>query len=108
MAARPVQSAPRAVKPRLTPRRHDVPETAELLCYRHGDAKARKLAGLEQKRARRARSRKQFAFWAAVVAEIELRRGIAPDDGEAKSVRLIARTSGEVVGAEILEGKASE
>jgi hypothetical protein len=35
------------------------------------------------------------------VAEIELRRGIAPDDGEAKSVRLVARTSAfvfEVVG----------
>jgi hypothetical protein len=108
MAAQPIRSALKPLKPRLTPRCRDVPETAELLCYRHGDAKARKLAGLEQKRARRARSRKQFAFWAAVVAEIELRRGIAPDDGEAKSVRLVARTSGEVIGAEILEGKASE
>jgi hypothetical protein len=108
MAAQPIRSAPKAVKPRLTPRRRDVPETVELLCDRHGDAKARKLVGLEQKRARRARSRKQFAFWAAVVAEIELRRGIAPDEGEAKSVRLVAQTSSEGVGTKILEGKASE
>jgi hypothetical protein len=105
MAAQPIRPAPTAVKPRLT-RRRDVPETAELLCYRHGDAKARQLAGLEQKRARRARSRKQFAFWAAVVAEIELRRGIAPDDGEAKSERLVARTSGEVVVTEVSEGES--
>jgi hypothetical protein len=107
MAAHPVRSALKPLKPRLTPPRRDVPETVELLCYRHGDAKARKLAGLEQKRARRARSRKQFAFWAAVVAEIELRIGIAPDGLEAEQVRL-AQTSGEVFGAEILEGKASE
>ena len=108
MAAQPIRSAPKAVKPSLTPRRRDVPQTVELLCDRHGEAKARKLAEREQKRARQARSRKQFAFWAAVVAEIELRRGIAPDDRAAEQMGLAGQGSGEVVVTEILEGKASE
>ena len=97
MAAQPIRSAPKAVKPSLTPRRRDAPQTAELLCYRHGEAKARKLAGLEQKRARQARSRKQFAFWAAVAVEIELRRGIAPDDREAEQMGLASNVRRRVV-----------
>jgi hypothetical protein len=80
----------------------------ELLCNRHGEAKARKLAEREQKRARQARSRKKFAFWAAVGVEIELRRGTAPDDRDAKGARLAGQMSGEGVGTEILEGEASE
>jgi hypothetical protein len=108
MAAQAVRSAPEAVKPSLRPRRRDVSRTAELLCDRHGEATARKLAGREQKRARRARSRKQFAFWAAVAVEIELRTGIAPDDREAEQASLAAKLYGEGVLGEILEGKASE
>jgi hypothetical protein len=85
MAVQPVRSAPKAIKAikaSLTPRRGDVPQTVELLCYRHGRVEARKLAGREQKRARQARSRKQFAFWAAVAAELEkqLRAGISQDE----------------------------
>jgi hypothetical protein len=109
IAAQPILSAPEAVKPSLTPRRRNAPRTAELLWHRHGEANARKIARREQKQARQKRSRTQFAFWAAVGAEIELRTGIAPDDREAKSVSLNAgQTSGEGVGAEILEGKESE
>jgi hypothetical protein len=39
-------------------------------CERYGAEKARREATLRQKQARRARSRKQFEFWAAVAAEI--------------------------------------
>jgi hypothetical protein len=82
MAAQPARFAPKAVKARLTRRRGGVLQTVELLCHGHGGAKARKLAGREQKRARQARSRKQFAFWAAVAAELEkqLRAGIGQDE----------------------------
>jgi hypothetical protein len=82
VAARAVRSAPKAIKASLTPRHRDVRQTVELLCYWHGEAKARKLAGREQKRARQARSRKQFAFWAAVAAELEkdLRAEIGQDE----------------------------
>jgi hypothetical protein len=74
--------APKAIKASLTPRHRDVRQTVELLCYWHGEAKARKLAGREQRRARQARSRKQFAFWAAVAVELEkqLRAGIGQDE----------------------------
>jgi hypothetical protein len=94
MVAQPILPARRAIKPILTPRRRDVPETVELLCNRHGEAKARKLAEREQKRARQARSREQFGFWAAVVVEIELRRGITPDDRAAEQGRFVARAGG--------------
>jgi hypothetical protein len=104
MVAQPILSARRTVKPILTPRRRNVPETVKLLCNRHGEAKARKLAEREQKRARQARSRKQFEFWAAVVVEIELRRGIAPDDRDAKGMRLAGQMSGEGVGTEFFGG----
>jgi hypothetical protein len=105
--AQPVQSALIDVKPSLTPRRRDPPRTAEQLCHRHGEANARKIAGREQKQARQKRSRTNFAFWAAVVVAIELRRGIAPDDRAAKSVRLNAgQTSGEGAVAKIFEGES--
>jgi hypothetical protein len=44
-----------------------------------GEATARKIAGREQKQARQKRSCTQFAFWAAVAAEIELRRRLPPN-----------------------------
>jgi hypothetical protein len=44
---------------------------AELLRERHGEAEARKIALTEQRRARRARSRRRVEFWAAVAARIE-------------------------------------
>jgi hypothetical protein len=79
IAAQPILSTPEAVEPSLPPRRRNAPRTTEMLCHRHGEAKARKIAGREQKQARQKRSRAQFAFWADVGAEIELRRRIAPD-----------------------------
>ena len=48
------------------------PSTAvALLLEQHGEAIARKIALTEQRRARRARSKKRFEFWAAVGARIE-------------------------------------
>jgi hypothetical protein len=53
----------------------------EFLCTKHGQAGAHKLALLEQKRARRARSRKRFNFWAAVVAQLDGASEAADDSG---------------------------
>ena len=50
------------------------PEVIDTLCARHGLQKAHRLALLEQRRARQARSRKRFNFWAAVAAEIDGRK----------------------------------
>ena len=47
------------------------PVAVALLRERHGEANARKIARTEQRRARRARSKKRFAFWADVAARIE-------------------------------------
>jgi hypothetical protein len=47
------------------------PAAAALLRERHGEANAWKIALTEQRRAKRARSKKRFAFWADVAAEIE-------------------------------------
>jgi ADP-ribose pyrophosphatase YjhB (NUDIX family) len=44
---------------------------AELLRAQHGEAEARKIALTEQRRARRARSKRLFAFWGEVAARIE-------------------------------------
>jgi hypothetical protein len=44
---------------------------AALLRARHGEAEARKVALTEQRWAKRARSKKRFAFWADVAAQIE-------------------------------------
>lgn len=43
---------------------------AERASREHGEAKALRLATLEQQKARRARSRKAFDFWAAVAAQL--------------------------------------
>jgi len=48
-----------------------VPAAVALLCEQHGEAEARSVALTEQRRARRARSKKRFAFWADVAAQIE-------------------------------------
>jgi hypothetical protein len=45
-----------------------------LLRERHDEADARKVALTEQRRAKRARSKKRFAFWTDVVARIEERK----------------------------------
>ena len=45
----------------------------ELLRGRNGEAKALKIARLELRKARRARSRKRFDFWNAVSAQLETR-----------------------------------
>jgi hypothetical protein len=47
------------------------PVAVALLRERHGAADARKIALTEQRRAKRARSKKRFAFWADVAARIE-------------------------------------
>ena len=44
---------------------------AALLRAQHGESQARKIALTEQRRAKRARSKKRFAFWADVAAQIE-------------------------------------
>ena len=43
---------------------------AAILIAEHGDARALRQAHREQQNARRARSRKRFAFWATVAAKI--------------------------------------
>ena len=48
-----------------------VPAAVALLRERHGEANACKVALTEQRRAWRARSKKRFAFWANVAAQIE-------------------------------------
>lgn len=48
-----------------------VPAAVDWLCSRHGGAEARRLARLEQRKARQARSRKRFAYWAAIAAELD-------------------------------------
>ncbi len=47
------------------------PAAVALLRDQHGEAIARKIALTEQRRARRARSKKRFAFWVEVAARIE-------------------------------------
>ena len=47
------------------------PGAAAQLRERHGEANARKVALTEQRRARRARSKRRFNFWADVAALIE-------------------------------------
>jgi hypothetical protein len=48
-----------------------VPVAVALLRERHGEANAGKIALTEQRRAKRARSKKRFAFWAEVAAQFE-------------------------------------
>ena len=50
---------------------HEAAGRAALLRAQHGEAKARKIALKEQRRARRARSKRRFAFWADVATRIE-------------------------------------
>ena len=57
------------------PRRMSAPAACEWLCARHGGDKARRLVRLEQQKARRARSRKRYAYWTAVAAELDADRG---------------------------------
>jgi hypothetical protein len=47
------------------------PLAVALLRAQHGESEARKIALTEQRRARRSRSKKRFAFWAEVAARIE-------------------------------------
>ncbi len=47
------------------------PVAVALLRERHGEADARKIVLTEQRRARRARSKKRFVFWGEVAARIE-------------------------------------
>ena len=47
------------------------PVAVALLREQYGEADARKIALTEQRRARRARSKRRFAFWAGVTARID-------------------------------------
>ena len=47
------------------------PTAVAILREQHGEAIARKIALTEQRRAKRARSKRRFAFWADVAARIE-------------------------------------
>jgi hypothetical protein len=47
------------------------PLAVALLREQHGEANARKIALTEQRRAKRARSKRRFAFWSEVAAQIE-------------------------------------
>jgi hypothetical protein len=46
------------------------PAAAARLCVRHGELDAHKIALKEQRRAKRARSKRRFAFWAEVATQI--------------------------------------
>jgi hypothetical protein len=46
------------------------PAAAARLCARHGELDAHKIALKEQRRAKRARSKRRFAFWAEVATQI--------------------------------------
>jgi hypothetical protein len=60
-------------------RRLSVAAAAEWLRRRHNEEKARRFARVEQRKARKMRSRKGFHFWAAVIAELESGDGDAAD-----------------------------
>ena len=55
------------------------PAAVALLRAQYGEAEARKVALTEQRRAKRARSKKRFAFWADVAARIE---NVSPNNAE--------------------------
>jgi hypothetical protein len=46
------------------------PVAAARLCARHGEVGAREIALKEQRRAKRARSKRRFAFWGQVATQI--------------------------------------
>jgi hypothetical protein len=46
------------------------PAAAARLCARHGEVAAREIALKEQRRAKRARSKRRFVFWGEVAAQI--------------------------------------
>jgi hypothetical protein len=52
-----------------------VPAAVAVLRAQYGEANARMVALKEQQKARRARSKKRFAFWADVAARIESGNG---------------------------------
>ena len=58
-------------KPAIS-RRMSAAAAAIILVGTHGNVKAHRQAQLEQQNARRARSRKRFAFWVAVASAIQV------------------------------------
>ena len=53
------------------PRGKSVSATVETLLVAHGATHAAKLALIEKRKAKRARSRKRFDFWAAVHSQLD-------------------------------------
>ncbi len=47
------------------------PTVAAILCVRHGEADACKIALREQRRAKQSRSKRRFVFWREVVTPID-------------------------------------
>ena len=47
------------------------PVAAARLCAQHGEVGAREIALKEQRRAKRARSKRRFAFWGEVATQIQ-------------------------------------
>ena len=50
--------------------RMDIVVAVERLRTEHGEERARRVALMEQQRARRARSRRRFQFWASVASQM--------------------------------------
>jgi hypothetical protein len=56
--------------PRTVSHYMNAPAAAARLCARHGELDARKIALNEQRIAKRARSKRRFAFWTEVATQI--------------------------------------
>jgi hypothetical protein len=62
--------------------RMSIPAAIGLLREAHGDAKAGEVARMELRRARRARSRKQFNFWREIAIRLESEADQAPNSND--------------------------
>ena len=87
IVAAPFASTSRATPTDAAPRGKSVSATVETLLVAHGATHAAKLALIEKRKAKRARSRKRFDFWAAVHSQLE--------GTQAGSLSEIKRSGGE-------------
>jgi predicted nucleic acid-binding protein len=77
------------------PRRMSASAATKLLCGHRSAQEALKLARQELQMARRARSRKRFAFWTQVAAEMEtLRAGLRPEGTGATGLPRAGKAAG--------------
>ncbi len=109
MDGRPMPSTRKPNKAKSAPRRRGVTKTAELLNARYDEVEAQEIVARELLRARRARSRTQFAFWTAVAAELKLRKLVASGDHQMEAAnRAAGKTSGTGLTTKSLEGNDNE